>query len=52
MYIEATERNPNDGDDQWRTEGVWGVQTSRNSEVLTKPSRIPCSVENTSVTTL
>jgi hypothetical protein len=23
----------------------------RNSEVLTKPSRIPCSVENTSVTT-
>jgi hypothetical protein len=34
--------------------GVWGVQTSRslrNSEVLTKPSRIPCSVKNTSVTT-
>jgi hypothetical protein len=32
--------------------GVLSVSTpSRNSEVLTKPSRIPCSVENTSVTT-
>jgi hypothetical protein len=34
----------------------WGVGGSnphhpRNSEVLTRPSRIPCSVENTSVTT-
>jgi hypothetical protein len=34
---------------QWRTEGV-GVQPPRNSEVLTKLSRIPCSVESTSVT--
>ena len=32
--------------------GVWVVQTPpRNSEVLTKLSRIPSSVENTSVTT-
>jgi hypothetical protein len=33
--------------------GVWGVQTppSRNSEALTKLSRIPSSVENTYVTT-
>jgi hypothetical protein len=31
---------------------VWGVQLPlRNSEVFTKQSRIPCSVENTSVTT-
>jgi hypothetical protein len=42
--------------EQWRTEGggVWGVQPSphpRNSEVLTKLSRIPSSVENTSITT-
>jgi hypothetical protein len=39
--------------DQWLTE-VGGVQTPppRNSEVLTKLSRIPSSVENTSVTTL
>jgi hypothetical protein len=41
---------------QWRTEGgggVWGVKTPpRNSEVLTKLSRIHSSVENTSVTTL
>jgi hypothetical protein len=29
---------------------VWGVQTPRNAEVLTKLSRIPSSVENTSVT--
>jgi hypothetical protein len=37
---------------QWRAErGVWGVQTPpRNSEVLTKLSRIPSFVENTSVT--
>jgi hypothetical protein len=33
-------------------EGGWGVQPPppRNSEVLTNLSRIPCSVENTSVT--
>jgi len=32
--------------------GVWSVQTPpRNSEVLTKLSRIPSSVENTSITT-
>jgi hypothetical protein len=33
--------------------GVWGFQppTPRNSEVLTKLSRIPSSVEKTSVTT-
>jgi hypothetical protein len=32
--------------------GVWGVQTPPpNSEVLTKLSRIPSSVENTSLTT-
>jgi hypothetical protein len=31
--------------------GGWGVQPPRNSEVLTKLSRIPRSVENTSVTT-
>ena len=40
---------------QWRTEGGgWGVQippTPRNSEVLTKLSRIPSSVENTSIRT-
>jgi hypothetical protein len=37
---------------QWRTEGGLGVQPSpRNSEVLTTLSRIPRSVENTSVTT-
>jgi hypothetical protein len=30
--------------------GGWGVQPPRNSEVLTKLSRIPSSVENTSVT--
>jgi hypothetical protein len=42
----------------WRNrggEGSWEVQSSsppRNSEVLTKLSRIPSSVENTSVTTL
>jgi hypothetical protein len=39
---------------QWRTEGggVGGSNPPRNSEVLTKLSRIPSSVENTSVTTL
>jgi hypothetical protein len=38
---------------QWRTEGGLGVQPPppRNSEVFTKLSRIPSSVENTSVTT-
>jgi hypothetical protein len=40
---------------QWRNEGrVWGVQQPPpppNSEVLTKLSRIPSSVENTSATT-
>jgi hypothetical protein len=38
---------------QWRTEGEGGFNppTPRNSEVLTKLSRIPSSVENTSVTT-
>jgi hypothetical protein len=40
---------------QWRTEGmVWGVQPPpppEGSEVLTKLSRIPISVENTSATT-
>jgi hypothetical protein len=39
---------------QWRTEGVgWGVQTPfpRNSEVLTKLSRISSSLENTFVRT-
>jgi hypothetical protein len=38
-------------DSYWRTQraGVWGVQPPRNySEVLTKLSRIPSSVENTS----
>jgi hypothetical protein len=41
--------------EQWRTEGgALGVSNpppSRNSEVLSKLSRIPSSVENTSVTT-
>ena len=38
---------------QWRTDGGWfGVfKPPQNSEVLTKLSRIPSSVENTSVTT-
>jgi hypothetical protein len=38
---------------QWHTEGgVWGGSNSpRKSEVLTKLSRIPSSMENTSVTT-
>jgi hypothetical protein len=38
---------------QWRTEGGGGSHppTPRNSEVLTKLSRIPSSVENTSITT-
>jgi hypothetical protein len=38
---------------QWRTEGVgvWGVQTPPKFLVLTKLSRIPISMENTSVTT-
>ena len=37
---------------QWRTGGGFGVlKPPRNSEVLTKLSRIPSSVENTSVTT-
>jgi hypothetical protein len=38
---------------QWRTEGGNGLNPPppRNSEVLTKLSRIPCSVENTSITT-
>jgi hypothetical protein len=36
---------------QWRTEGgLGGSNPPRNSEVLTKLSRIPSSVENTSVT--
>jgi hypothetical protein len=37
---------------QWRTErgGLGGSNPPRNSEILTKLSRIPCSVENTSVT--
>jgi hypothetical protein len=37
---------------QWRTEGggLGGSNPSRNSEVLTKLSRKPSSVENTSVT--
>jgi hypothetical protein len=36
---------------QWRTEGGLGRSNPpRNSEVLTKLSRIPCSVENTSLT--
>jgi hypothetical protein len=41
-------------DTQWRTEGGWGFNPPppRNSEALTKLSRIPSSVENTSVTTL
>jgi hypothetical protein len=38
---------------QWRTEGGFGgVQTPRNYEVLTKRSRTPSSVENTSVDNL
>jgi hypothetical protein len=39
---------------QWRTEGVWGfnpLPTPRKSEVFTKPSRIPFSVEKKYVTT-
>jgi hypothetical protein len=37
---------------QWRTEGLGGSTPPppRNSEILTKLSRIPSSVENTSVT--
>jgi hypothetical protein len=38
---------------QWRTEGMFGgFKPPWNSEVLTKQSRIPSSVENTSVTIL
>jgi hypothetical protein len=41
-----------EGRHQWRTEGGSGVQPSlRNSEVLTKLSQIPSSVENTFTTT-
>jgi hypothetical protein len=36
--------------DQWRTEGVWGVQTSPPPEIP-KLGHIPRSVENKSVTT-
>jgi hypothetical protein len=36
---------------EWRTEGVFGGFNPRNSEVLTKLSQIPSSVENKSVTT-
>jgi hypothetical protein len=37
---------------QWRTGGggCWGVNTPRNCEFLTKLSRIPSAVENTSGT--
>jgi hypothetical protein len=34
----------------YREGGLGGSNPPRNSEVLTKLSRIPCSVENTSVT--